>query len=122
MLFAKEPMRRWPDKTSPLFPKGTKLRGALALALHAHAPIAKLIGTGVGYKLMLMESVMLIQALHAFARLGITALQLYDSVLGGSCRGVGAESSEGLGSLIIADPSLLALSGALGSGVSLRRA
>lgn len=81
MLFAKEPMRQWPDKTSPLFPKGTKLQDALTLVRHVHAPIAKLFGTGVGYKLMLMESEILIQALDAFAHRGITALQLYDSVL-----------------------------------------
>ena len=81
MLFAKEPMTRWPEKTSALFSKGTKLQDALAFVRHVHAPIAKLFGTGVGYKLMRVESGILIEALGVFAGRGITALQLYDSVL-----------------------------------------
>ena len=81
MLFAKELMTRWPAETSTLFPKGTKLRDALGLVRHVHPPIAKLFGSGVGFKLMLIESEMLIQALSSFAHHGITALPLHDSVL-----------------------------------------
>jgi hypothetical protein len=81
MLFADRPMTRWPEDTSSLFSKGTKLRDALALVRHVHAPIAKLFGTGVGFKLMLTESEILIQALGHFALRGITALPLHDSVL-----------------------------------------
>ena len=74
-------MTRWPTETSSLFPKGTKLRDALGLVRHAHAPIAKLFGSGVGFNLMLIESEILIQALASFAHRGITALPLHDSVL-----------------------------------------
>ena len=81
MLFADRPMTRWPEETSRFFPRGTKLQDALALVRHVHAPIAKLFGTGVGFKLMLTESGILIEALGHFARRGIVALPLHDSVL-----------------------------------------
>ena len=81
LLFAVGPMTRWPEETSSLFVKGTKLADALALVRHAHAPIAKLFGVGIGFKLMLFESEILIQALERFAHRGITALPLHDSVL-----------------------------------------
>ena len=74
-------MTRWPSDTSQFFPKGTKLRDVLALIRYAHAPIANLFGTGVGFKLMLIESEILIEALTSFAHRGITALPLHDSVL-----------------------------------------
>jgi CHASE3 domain sensor protein len=47
LLFAKGTMTRWPAGTSSLFPKGTRLRDALGLVRHVHAPIAKLFGSGV---------------------------------------------------------------------------
>jgi hypothetical protein len=81
LLFADGPMTRWPEGTSSLFGKGTKLRDALGIVKHFHAPIAHLFGTGIGFKLMLMESEILIQALGGLAQRGITALPLHDSVL-----------------------------------------
>jgi hypothetical protein len=48
---------------------------------HVHAPIVKLFGTGVGFKLMLTESGILIEALGHLAHRSITALPLHDSVL-----------------------------------------
>jgi hypothetical protein len=81
LLFADGPMTRWPKETSSLFVKGTKLRDALGVVKHFHAPIAHLFGTSVGFKLMLVESEILIQALARFAQRRITALPLHDSVL-----------------------------------------
>jgi hypothetical protein len=81
LLFADGLMTRWPEETSSHFEKGAKLADALALVRHVHAPIAHLFGTGIGFKLMLMESEILIQALDRFAQQGITALPLHDSVL-----------------------------------------
>ena len=93
MLFANGLMTRWPEGTSRLFPRGTKLQDALALVRHVHAPIAKLFGTGVGFKLMLSESGILIEALGHFAHRGITALPLHDSVLVAESD---AEAAEGI--------------------------
>jgi hypothetical protein len=93
MLFGDRPMTRWPEGTSRHFPTGTKLQDALALVRHVHAPIAKLFGTGVGFKLMLTESGILIEALAHFAHRGITALPLHDSVLVAESD---AEAAEGI--------------------------
>jgi hypothetical protein len=81
LLFVDGEMTRWPEDTSALFPKGTKLADAVALIRHIHAPIAHSFGTGIGFKLMLIESQILIDALGVFAHRGITALPLHDSVL-----------------------------------------
>ena len=81
LLFADGSMARWPERTSALFPKGTKLVDAVALIRYVHVPIAHLFGTGFGFKLMLIESQILIDALGVFAHRGITALPLHDSVL-----------------------------------------
>ena len=53
------------------------------LVVVPHAPIAELFGTGIGFKLMLIESEILVRALEHFAQKGITALPLHDSVLVG---------------------------------------
>lgn len=82
LLFATKPMMRWPRETSSLFPKGTKLRVAIEMIRQAHAPISDLLdGTGVGFKLMLLESEILLTALGLLATTGITALPLHDSVI-----------------------------------------
>jgi hypothetical protein len=93
LLFAVGPMTRWPEGTSRLFPKGTKLQDALALVRQVHAPIAKLFGTGLGFRLMMTESGILIEALRYLAHRGITALPLHDSVL---VAGSDAEEAEGM--------------------------
>jgi len=81
MLFSIEPMRRWPRETSSLFSTGTKLADAQRRIIEFHAPIAGLFCTGVGFRLMLIESEILIAALGRLLQLGITALPLHDSVL-----------------------------------------
>jgi hypothetical protein len=75
------PLRNWPAETAELFPEGTKLRDAVRLISDAHAPIARLFGTGVGYGLMFAESCILIEALGTLYGQGIAALPLHDSVL-----------------------------------------
>jgi hypothetical protein len=81
LLFADTQMTRWPEGTSRHFPRGTKLQDALALVRFVHEPIVTLFGTGIGLKLMLTESEILIEALGHLAHRGITALPLHDSVL-----------------------------------------
>ena len=81
MLFAQGAVLRWPRETSTLFAKGTKLRDVVTLIRDAHAPIADLFGSGIGFRLMFIESGILIEALQALFAKGITALPLHDSVL-----------------------------------------
>ena len=81
LLFVDGELTRWPEGTSALFPKGTKLVDAIALVRRVHAPIAHWFGSRIGFRLMLIESQILIDALGVFAHRGITALPLHDSVL-----------------------------------------
>jgi hypothetical protein len=70
LLFADGPTTRWPEDTSSVFAPGTKLADAVALIRKAHAPIAHLFGSGIGFKLMLMESEILVLALDGFIHRG----------------------------------------------------
>jgi hypothetical protein len=81
LLFVRGQLAGWPEGALEFFPEGTKLRDALSLIWKAHAPIAHLFGTGVGYLLMFQESNILIEALLALHKQGVTALPLHDSVL-----------------------------------------
>ena len=81
LLFARGRLLRWPEETLRLFPEGTKLRDVVSRIRKAHAPIAPLFGTGIGYSLMFQESCILIEALLTLHKQGITALPLHDSVL-----------------------------------------
>lgn len=81
LLFATRPLKAWPSETSSCFPAGTKLKEALVFIESFHAPIAPLFGTGVGFRLMLIESEILIRALQQLFHERVTALPLHDSVL-----------------------------------------
>ena len=95
LLFAEGPMTRWPRDTSALFGKGSKLKDALALIRHEHAPIADMFGTGIGYRLMFIESNILIEALQDLYAANITALPLHDSGLDRKVGGRGREGNHG---------------------------
>jgi len=81
LLFARKPLGHWPAETVSLFPKGMKLRDAIAAIERKHPAIAHLFGTGLGFKLMNIESRVLMRSLKALRYEGITALPLHDSVL-----------------------------------------
>lgn len=81
LLFATQPMTRWPTDTASEFPPGTKLQAVLAEIASYHEPIAHLFGTGIGFRLMNIESAILLDALFRLYAAGVTALPLHDSVL-----------------------------------------
>nr|WP_052232264.1 hypothetical protein [Methylobacterium sp. ZNC0032] len=81
LLFATQPMTRWPTDTASEFPPGTKLQTVLAEIASYHEPIAHLFGSGIGFRLMNIESAILLDALFRLYAAGITALPLHDSVL-----------------------------------------
>lgn len=81
LLFAKGPLKNWPEHTRQHFPKGMKLRTAVEMLVAMHSPIAHLFGKSVGFQLMRIESDMLIEALAELAAAGVTALPLHDAVL-----------------------------------------
>lgn len=81
LLFATQPMRRWPTDTASEFPPGTKLQMVLADITRYHRPIARYFGKGIGFRLMNIESAILIDALFRLYATGVTALPLHDSIL-----------------------------------------
>ena len=81
LLFATKPMTHWPTDTASEFPAGTKLRDVIAEIGSHHQPIARLFGTGIGFRLMNLESAILLDSLFRLFAAGVTALPLHDSVL-----------------------------------------
>ena len=81
LLFAERPLRGWPRDTREKLPNGVSLREAVTAIKAKHAPIAHLLEHGLGFKLMRIESDMLIAVVTALFKQGITALPLHDSVL-----------------------------------------
>ncbi len=80
LLFETKRFTRWPRDTSPLF-QGVKLREAVRAIETAHQPIEHMFGKGVGYRLLFIESTILMGVLEVLFAEGITALPLHDSVL-----------------------------------------
>ncbi|TXJ25517.1 MAG: hypothetical protein E6Q28_04065 [Afipia sp.] len=81
MLFSKSRLKNWPEDTRDHFPDGTKLRDAIDMLKQRHAPIARFFGTGIGFRLMRIESDMLIRIVSYLLKSGITALPLHDAIL-----------------------------------------
>lgn len=81
LLFASRPLGAWPEDTRDEFPKGTKLKDALAAIKLKHSAIAPLFEQGFGFELMRHESDLLVSVVTALFKNGITALPLHDSVL-----------------------------------------
>ncbi|MBY0530459.1 MAG: hypothetical protein K2P86_00650 [Xanthobacteraceae bacterium] len=81
LLFAKAPLRQWPDGSRELFEKETSLREAVSLVKERHHPIAHLFEQGLGFQLMRIESDILISILKHLQDNEVPALPLHDSVL-----------------------------------------
>lgn len=81
LLFSKSALGQFPDHTREHFPKGTKLKDLIAQIREVHAPISHLFGTQLGYRLLNIESEMLIAVVDYLFRQNITALPLHDAVL-----------------------------------------
>ena len=81
LLFATKPLRQWPRDTHEFFPDGTTARAAVEAVKRKHAPIAGWFERGLGYRLMRIESDMLVAVVTGLFKRGITALPLHDAVL-----------------------------------------
>jgi hypothetical protein len=81
LLLSNTMPRNWPGGMREEFPHGARLQDVIDAIKEWHAPIANLFGTGAGFRLMLIESEMLIDTLLTLYAQGVTALPLHDSVL-----------------------------------------
>jgi hypothetical protein len=83
LLFDQHARRQWPKTEEPeqRLPSGWTL-GKFREALVAHLPvIADCIGTGLGFRLMHIESEIMVQVLTTLSSEGVTALPLHDGIL-----------------------------------------
>ena len=81
LLFAAKPLRSWPRETRQHFAEATTLRDAVSAIKEKHAAIASVFERGIGFRLMRIESDILVRVLFKLGREGIVALPLHDSVL-----------------------------------------
>lgn len=81
MLFADEPLGRFPRGLRDLFPRRASLANAVGALTTAHAPIASLLTSGVGMKAMFIESRILVAVLLSLIEDGIPALPIHDALI-----------------------------------------
>ncbi|WP_439407954.1 hypothetical protein ACNJX9_04540 [Bradyrhizobium sp. DASA03076] len=81
LLFAEKGLKNWPYGSHEHFPKEMKFKEAVELVRRKHEPIAHLFGTGVGYRLMRIESDVLIAVVSHLFRNGVPVLPLHDALL-----------------------------------------
>lgn len=81
LLFSSRPLRQWPNDTLKLFYNACPLSDAISAIKKKHDAISKQFERGIGFRLMRIESDMLITILGLLSRKGIIALPLHDSVL-----------------------------------------
>jgi hypothetical protein len=81
LLFSPKPLKQWPDETKQHFPESTSLQGAIQAIKRKHEPIAPLFNKGIGFRLMRIESDMLISVVTILFKSGVTALPMHDAVL-----------------------------------------
>jgi hypothetical protein len=93
LLLTNKRLGNWPEGARSVFPPGTRLQDAVAAIKARHSPVVPLFGCGVGIKLMLLESEMLIATVLALFGRGITALPLHDSVLEAASQAAAAEET-----------------------------
>lgn len=81
MIYAQEPLKRFPKDTREAFERGTSFRDVQDAIMNHHKPISHLFGKGIGMKLMFIESQILISALLECQSRGIVALPVHDALI-----------------------------------------
>lgn len=81
MIFADHPLTRFPKDTKAQFGSSTRFIEIRDHLLSLHQPIAHLFGTGLGMKLMFIESKILVACLLECIEQGIVALPVHDALI-----------------------------------------
>lgn len=81
LLFTQRPLKQWPEDTREHFPEGTNLRSTIEAIKRKHAPISCCFERGLGFRLMRIESDILVRVVTALFKKGVTALPIHDAVL-----------------------------------------
>ena len=81
LFFASSSLEKLPRGTKELLPPNTKITAIREAILAAHPALSFLTERGLGFRLMFIESQILVAALLKLAAQGVTALPLHDGLL-----------------------------------------
>lgn len=81
LLYSNKVPTRFPKGTRDGFDKKTSFQTLMEKIVEVHQPIAHLFGTGVGLKIMFMESQILVKAMLDCIDHGIVALPVHDALI-----------------------------------------
>jgi hypothetical protein len=81
LLFAKGRLKRLPRGSKEQLPPGTTLASIRAAILAKHPALKPIVETGVGFKLMFMESEILVSVLLKLGERKIVALPMHDGIM-----------------------------------------
>ena len=81
LLFTEGELTAWPKGGLQAFPKGTTLREVVGSIAAKHPDLVPLFGSGIGHRLMFIESEMLMEVLEFLHRGGVPALPMHDAVI-----------------------------------------
>jgi hypothetical protein len=81
LLFIDKPLARFPQGTRELFPKYASVGTVVELLSRRHEPIAHLLCEAIGYRIMFIESQIMVDVLLKLLQQGITALPVHDAVI-----------------------------------------
>lgn len=87
LLFSTRPLKQWPRETRDLFSDELSFSDAISAIKESHKPIIDQFERGIGFRLMKIESDMLLIILTYLSRCGVVALPLHDSVLVAQSKG-----------------------------------
>lgn len=93
LLYGNSALQRWPDDCAEKFPKNATFGDVLAILKRHHAPVSSFFGKLVGFKLMRLESDILVRIMLTCINEDITVLPIHDAVL---CPGSTANRVEGI--------------------------
>jgi hypothetical protein len=81
MLFDKQRRTKFPKGTKEFFPRGTKFMDVAQLIRQKHPKLATMLSAGRGYRLMFLESEIIMRVLLHLRYRSIVALPVFDSVV-----------------------------------------
>lgn len=81
LLYGNSALQRWPEDCAEKFPENVAFGDVLAILKRHHAPVSSFFGKLVGFKLMRLESDILVKIMLTCVHRGITVLPIHDAVL-----------------------------------------
>jgi len=81
LLFDKAPRTRFPEGVRASFPSSVKVRDVIGSIQQRHPGLVSVLATGIGHRLMYLESTIMMAVLRQLREGGVVALPVFDAVL-----------------------------------------